>query len=49
MDYLLKLYEYLTYEEYMEALYAKDHDIKRGQQRTVKQLDNAFKNMIPNE
>lgn len=49
VDYLLKLYEYLTYEEYMEALYAKDHDIKRGQQRTVKQLDNAFKNMIPNE
>jgi hypothetical protein len=33
----------------MEALYAKDHDIKRGQQRTVKQLDNAFKNLIPNE
>jgi len=49
VDYLLKLYEYLTFEEYVESLYMKDQDIKRGLQRTVQQLDNVFKNMIPTE
>lgn len=49
VDYLLKLYEYLTFEEYVEAMYMKDGDIKRGQQRTVQELDKVFKNMIPAE
>lgn len=46
VDYLLKLYEYLTFEDYVEALYAKDADIKRGQRRTVTELDKAFNKMI---
>lgn len=47
VDYLLKLYEYLTFEDYVEALYAKDGDIKRGQQKTAKELGDAFKKIIP--
>lgn len=49
VDYLLKLYEFLTFEDYVEALYSKDMDIKRGQNRTVSEIDKAFKNMIPSE
>lgn len=45
VDYLLKLYEYLTFEDYMESLYAKDADIKRGQTKTVQALNQVFKNI----
>ncbi|XKX17563.1 hypothetical protein MVUOKPPV_CDS0166 [Klebsiella phage phi1_175008] len=49
VDYLLKLYEYLSFEDYVDAMYRKDVDIKKGQQKTVQELDNAFKKMIPNQ
>lgn len=49
VDYLLKLYEYLSFEEYVDAMYHKDVDIKKGQQKTVQELDKALKKMIPAE
>nr|DAY73806.1 MAG TPA: hypothetical protein [Caudoviricetes sp.] len=48
VDYLLKLYEFLSFEDYVDAMHRKDIDIKKGQQKTVQELDNAFKKMIPN-
>lgn len=47
VDYLLKIYEYLTFEEYVDALQAKDSDIKRGQAKTVQEIDKAMKKLVP--
>ncbi|QXV81363.1 hypothetical protein [Escherichia phage EC_OE_11] len=47
VDYLLKIYEYLTFEDYVQDLHVKDADIKRGQQRTIRELDTAMKRLIP--
>lgn len=46
VDYLLKLYEYLTYEEYVGALHTKDTIIKHKQQKQASELNNMFKKMI---
>lgn len=47
VDYLLKIYEYLTFEDYVQDLHVKDADIKRGLQRTIRELDTAMKKLIP--
>lgn len=49
VDYLLKLYEYLTYEDYLEALHNKDLDIKRGQQKAISEIDNVLKKVPTKE
>lgn len=46
VDYLLGMYEYLTYEEYIEALYTKDTSIKKKQQENATQMQDMFKKMI---
>lgn len=42
VDYLMKLYEYLCFEEYTEALYAKDSDIKRGNAQKAAAIGQMF-------
>ena len=49
VDYLLKLYEYLSFEEYVDAMYHKDVDRLKGQRNTGLELDTAGKKMSPGE
>lgn len=46
VDYLLGMYEYLTYEDYIEALYSKNTSIKRKQEEKASQMQDMFKKMI---
>ena len=46
VDYLLKLYEYLTYEDYVEAMYAKDTSIKRKQSDQTNKMTDMFKKLV---
>jgi hypothetical protein len=46
VDYLLKLYEYLTYEEYVEAMYVKDTSIKRKHQNQTNKMSDLFKKLV---
>lgn len=43
VDYLLKLYEYLTYEDYIEALHVRDTRIKKEQAKQAKTLGDFLK------
>lgn len=43
VDYLLKLYEYLSYDDYVQALHYKDIDIKKEQAKTIQSVGDFLK------
>lgn len=38
VDYLMKMYEWMCYEDYIQALQSKDHQMKRKQEATLAQV-----------